>query len=149
MVLSDNLPMPPEYRAPATRPEPEIRPEPVAKRIGSKRRTRSKPLVTTRSIPLVTKDCHATGPPDLCPHCAGSHIIRFGYLRNGLQRYRCRGCSKTFCPEAKSREIYIQRKRDILSAYFLIGSMRAVARLYGVSRNTVRAWLKQEEILPT
>ena len=30
-----------------------------------------------------------------CPHCAGMHVVRNGMAR-GLQRYRCRGCGKTF-----------------------------------------------------
>ncbi len=31
----------------------------------------------------------------VCPHCASEHVIRHGHA-NGLQRYRCRECSKTF-----------------------------------------------------
>jgi len=30
-----------------------------------------------------------------CPHCSGAHIVRHG-TAHGLQRYRCRGCGKTF-----------------------------------------------------
>ena len=30
-----------------------------------------------------------------CPHCASHHVIRHGHA-NGLQRYRCRECRKTF-----------------------------------------------------
>ena len=30
-----------------------------------------------------------------CPHCASQHVIRHGHA-NGLQRYRCRECRKTF-----------------------------------------------------
>jgi transposase-like protein len=30
-----------------------------------------------------------------CPHCESAHVIRNGHA-NGLQRYRCRACSKTF-----------------------------------------------------
>jgi len=31
----------------------------------------------------------------MCPHCESGHVIRNGHA-NGLQRYRCRECSKTF-----------------------------------------------------
>lgn len=31
-----------------------------------------------------------------CPHCASERVIKHG-TANGLQRYRCRGCGKTFC----------------------------------------------------
>lgn len=30
-----------------------------------------------------------------CPHCQSKHVIRHGHAK-GLQRYRCRGCGKTF-----------------------------------------------------
>ena len=30
-----------------------------------------------------------------CPHCGQAHVIRWG-THNGLQRWRCRGCDKTF-----------------------------------------------------
>ena len=30
-----------------------------------------------------------------CPHCAGKRIVRNGSV-DGLQRYKCRGCGKTF-----------------------------------------------------
>ena len=33
--------------------------------------------------------------PQRCPHCAAAHVVRNGHA-NGLQRYRCRVCSKTF-----------------------------------------------------
>lgn len=31
----------------------------------------------------------------VCPHCKGGHVNRYGHA-NGLQRYRCRACGKTF-----------------------------------------------------
>src|ERR1039457_4133491 len=31
----------------------------------------------------------------MCPHCASKRVIRHGH-GNGLQRYRCRECAKTF-----------------------------------------------------
>ena len=30
-----------------------------------------------------------------CPHCGGAHVVRNG-TAGGLQRYRCRGCGRTF-----------------------------------------------------
>ena len=35
--------------------------------------------------------------PSACPHCAGLHLVRHGQS-GGTQRYRCRGCRKTFNP---------------------------------------------------
>jgi transposase-like protein len=31
-----------------------------------------------------------------CPHCAAERVVKNGTAR-GLQRYKCRGCDKTFC----------------------------------------------------
>jgi len=42
---------------------------------------------------VVIEERFASGA--LCPHCASEHVIRHGQA-NGLQRYRCRECSKTF-----------------------------------------------------
>jgi len=37
----------------------------------------------------------AGGPKPNCPHCASRHVVRNGQA-DGLQRYKCRGCGKTF-----------------------------------------------------
>ena len=78
-----------------------------------------------------------------CPHCQSPHIIRFGRLRGGQQRYRCRACNKTFCPEAKARQTDPLRKQQIMAAYQQRCSMRGVARIFGVSRNTLSGWIKK------
>lgn len=36
------------------------------------------------------------GDAPACPHCTAGRVIKHG-TANGLQRYRCRGCGKTFC----------------------------------------------------
>ena len=36
--------------------------------------------------------------PDTCPSCQHHGISRFGPTGNGMQRYRCKGCGKTFTP---------------------------------------------------
>lgn len=36
------------------------------------------------------------GDTPACPHCMIGRVIKHG-TANGLQRYRCRGCGKTFC----------------------------------------------------
>jgi len=33
--------------------------------------------------------------PQTCPHCHGEHLVRNGHA-SGLQRYKCRGCARTF-----------------------------------------------------
>ena len=36
--------------------------------------------------------------PKVCPYCTGGYFKLFGYTRNGVQRYRCLNCAKTFTP---------------------------------------------------
>jgi transposase-like protein len=36
--------------------------------------------------------------PTDCPYCAESSFSRFGQTRNGVQRYRCKACGRTFTP---------------------------------------------------
>jgi transposase-like protein len=124
MRLSENLPMP------------------------SVKAGTEKPSGKAGKRPFVRKAVERKEIPSFCPYCENEHIIRFGHLRNGLQRYRCRGCSKTFSPDAKGKQYRLERRRFLLAAYFIHGSIRAVARLYGVSRNTLSYWLKQEEQKP-
>jgi transposase-like protein len=35
---------------------------------------------------------------ETCPYCQHDSINRFGQTGNGIQRYRCKGCGKTFTP---------------------------------------------------
>ena len=35
---------------------------------------------------------------ETCPYCQHDGISRFGQTGNGIQRYRCKGCGKTFTP---------------------------------------------------
>ena len=77
-----------------------------------------------------------------CYHCTSTDLIRFGF-QNGRQRYRCRACSKT-SRENKGSNAYDETvKAQILAAYHERGSLRAMKRIFGVSPNTVMAWLKK------
>lgn len=37
-------------------------------------------------------------PPTVCPYCKSARVKKFGLTRNGVQRYRCMDCGKTFLP---------------------------------------------------
>ena len=81
-----------------------------------------------------------------CSHCSSTDLIRFGH-HNNKQRYRCKGCGKgcgKTSRENKGSAAYDETtKAQILAAYHERGSMRAMTRIFGVSRNTVLAWLKK------
>lgn len=85
-----------------------------------------------------------------CPHCHSEEVMRFGRTRTDKQRYRCHACSRTFCDNPAPRQTDPVRKAQILAAYEERASMRGVARVFGVSRNTLAGWLKKtHEPAPT
>ncbi|MEW9898394.1 IS1595 family transposase [Chitinivorax sp. PXF-14] len=82
------------------------------------------------------------GQPTQCPHCAADHPVRFGRA-NGLQRYRCHACRRTFnaltgTPMARLRQRdkwlgYAEALRDGLS-------VRKAAAQCEVHRTTAFRW---------
>ncbi len=84
-----------------------------------------------------------------CPSCGSDQVIRHGKAANGKQRYRCQTCTRTFRLNPGSRAYSEERKAEILAAYQERTSLRGLSRIFGVSRNTVSAWLKERaEALP-
>ncbi len=79
-----------------------------------------------------------------CPHCGSDSVIRHGKAANGKQRYRCHACSRTFRENPGSRAYSEERKAEILAAYHERSSLRGLSRIFGVSRNTVSAWLREQ-----
>jgi transposase-like protein len=84
-----------------------------------------------------------------CPCCESTNLRRWSITppnKQGerKQRYRCNICTKTF------RENYTPEKGDIpgfqemaIAMYQERASMRGVARVLGISRNTLADWLKK------
>ncbi|HEX8603407.1 MAG TPA: hypothetical protein VF774_12240 [Pseudoduganella sp.] len=78
----------------------------------------------------------------ICPHCAGSRCHRCGQA-NGLQRYRCLGCGRSFnaltgTPLARLR----LREKWLPYLQCLIGSdtVRTAARRVAVAKSTSFRW---------
>lgn len=81
-------------------------------------------------------------PERRCPDCASAHWHRHGQA-NGLQRYRCRACRRTFndlsgtpLARLRLREKWI----DYLGCLLDSLPVRAAARRAGVHRNTAFRW---------
>ena len=70
-------------------------------------------------------------------------MSRHGYTAEGKQRYRCRDCGRCFVENPASAAYDPARKEEILRAYHERASVRGIARVFGVSRNTVTGWLKK------
>ena len=83
-----------------------------------------------------------TGEVKACPHCHAESIHKWG-VRSGLQRYRCKVCSKTFnvlthTPLARLRhkEVWIDYAQDLLEGK----SIRESAKHCNVDKSTTFRW---------
>ena len=78
-----------------------------------------------------------------CVECGGTAVIKRGRTRNGKQRFGCKACGITFREDPQSNAYDEARKAEILRAYQERSSLRGLTRTFGVSRQTVTAWLKK------
>jgi transposase-like protein len=79
-----------------------------------------------------------------CPTCGSKELVSNGrQVKNGKQKYHCKSCGKYGTLDAAPRYSE-QRKAEILKAYFERPSMRGVARTFGVARQTLAGWLKEQ-----
>ncbi|HMG35757.1 MAG TPA: helix-turn-helix domain-containing protein [Blastocatellia bacterium] len=54
----------------------------------------------------------------------------------------CRDCGRQSRDKPQTSGYSRERREEILRAYQESGSIRGLARIFGVSRNTVSSWLK-------
>ena len=80
-----------------------------------------------------------------CPHCGSESSRKHGQTGNGKQRYFCKSCSRSFRENPGTNAYSEDRKEEILRAYQERTSLRGLTRIFGVSRQTVTAWLKKSE----
>jgi len=77
-----------------------------------------------------------------CPHCQGTKLYRHGVFY-GLQRYRCRECTRSFNALTKTPLAFIRlRQKWLPFLQCMLGSMtvRAAADTVGIHRNTSFRW---------
>jgi len=84
--------------------------------------------------------------PLTCRHCGSDHVVRYGIAPNGKQKYLCRTCGKQSRANPGSNAHSAERRDEILRAYEERSSLRGLERTFGVSRNTVSAWLKKKHL---
>ncbi len=80
-----------------------------------------------------------------CSHCGSEHLVSNGHARNGKLRFQCKACKKYGRQDPGSASYDAATKAVILAAYHERTSIRGLRRIFGVSRNTVAAWLKKSE----
>ena len=78
-----------------------------------------------------------------CAHCGSDALVSNGHAKNGKLRFRCRACRKYGRQNPGSAAYDPATKALILAAYHERTSIRGLSRVFGVSRNTVAAWLKK------
>jgi transposase-like protein len=79
-----------------------------------------------------------------CPACGSGKVIRHGFAPHGVQRFRCRGCGRVFVRDVDRRGYTEAFKEQVLAAYQERASMRGIARVFGISRNTLTRWLREK-----
>ena len=77
-----------------------------------------------------------------CRRCGSPNIVRNGHNRCGNPQYHCKDCGayRVLRPKVRYSE---EEKEKILQVYRERTSMRAIQRLFGVSRPTLARWLKK------
>ena len=91
---------------------------------------------------LVTAERFADGR--ICPYCNGRHIVRNGRRQDGVQRYVCRKCNKSFVATSNSivegthKDFGVWRK--YIDCMMEGMSLRKTAEICGIHRNTAFAW---------
>jgi len=78
-----------------------------------------------------------------CPKCDGINVVKNGKNSAGSQQFLCKDCGKSavMYPQHHRSET---EKEQILSAYRERPSMRGVARLHHISRNTLKIMLQKK-----
>ncbi len=77
-----------------------------------------------------------------CPHCQGTKLYRHGQA-NGLQRFRCTSCRKTFNALTKTPLAHLRLKGKwigFLECMLRTYTVRAAAKEIGAHRNTTFRW---------
>jgi len=62
---------------------------------------------------------------------------------DGRQRYLCRACQQRSRAQPRTNAYSEEEREQILRAYDERSSLRGLSRTFGVSRNTVTAWIKK------
>jgi transposase-like protein len=77
-----------------------------------------------------------------CPHCAGCEVVAWGEA-NGLARFRCKGCRRTFNALTKTPMARLRKKDrwlDYVQAMIEGRSLLKTAELCGVHPSTAFRW---------
>jgi transposase-like protein len=78
----------------------------------------------------------------LCKHCGNNDARRDGFMK-GNQRYRCKGCNRTFCCGDKREKYTIEQKIKAIKMYTEGVGLRSIARLEGIPAPLLVHWIRR------
>ena len=87
--------------------------------------------------------------PITCPQCNSDNIIKNGHYNNGKQRYMCKNseCTrKAFVDSYTNKACDPKVKEKIFDLTVNGNGTRAIARILGISKNTVTDALKKQKV---
>jgi len=80
-----------------------------------------------------------------CPQCNSANVVKNGKNRAGSQQFRCKACGKSAVMYPRHRKTDTEQTQ-ILAAYHERPSMRGIARLFHILRNTLKNLLKKKPV---
>ena len=80
-------------------------------------------------------------PP--CPRCHSAHVVRNGKGRSGTPNFLCRGCSRRFVAHPKKGPVSEEIRQLIRRLLLERLSLRAIARITGVSRSWLQRFVNE------
>ena len=84
-----------------------------------------------------------------CPACKSNQVVKFGLNPKRKQRYQCRNenCEcDTFILDYKNKGYRLEIKNKIIEMTLNGSGIRDIARVLGISTNTVLSELKKKKI---
>ena len=78
-----------------------------------------------------------------CPECNSTKVVKNGKNSAGSQQFLYKACRKSAVMYPQNQRSQAE-KDEILAAYHERPSMRGIARMYHVSRNTLKKLLKKK-----
>ena len=78
-----------------------------------------------------------------CPHCNSIEFVKHGVTAKGIQRYRCKGCKKTFCSLTNTSLYRMKKDHKWLSYLSLMWegvALRKIARTLKINLRTAFLW---------
>jgi transposase-like protein len=82
-------------------------------------------------------------PTPTCPRCSATHVVRNGATHSGKPSVRCRGCGRRFVADPARGPVGEDRENLAHRLLSERPSLRAIARVTGLSRSWLQAFVNR------